>query len=690
MELNQREDDGQNSNRTRTERGPRHAPPRPPFAASTTCNGKRHGYSIDAGPSTSHVRPRGQRVEPSTTQVASIPRPRATAADDQMRAEKMRLANPAVASHYARKTTTVDRLGPSTHETALRREPSLTNISIAPPPSVTRSVPSREVHTGGARPARRNSGASFVTDGVSVVSSLQDNVTLFSASTASSASTTGQNSPNSPDQMRAEKLRLVNPGLQPHYTRATREVESMGVSKHVAVQREPSILPLHCNAPPSVTRSVPSRDYHNANNLTIDDPDPAGRRNQRNRRTQRNNSSPSTPATSLTEIPHQHLVEREAAIHEKIQRHNRVTGQQVQSHDFEEGPETPLPADLLARENHAHHKVHEHIRLSSTVETNQSETGIERVEDRSIDVPSPTRNSGTMLPTASFRQPNQRYSVQPSQKGQHNGVPYPDHRPGALAVENPEFQDSRISQAAHLASLECQNSVYDSIEENGVLREGDNEIRTNRPRDDQEQATQATSGSLQTSMDDKEVNTQSKRRFGLIALAIIVVIGAAVGVVIAVRGGSSGDDSNQIPAMEPSTAATAIPTLGVDLSVYQAIVGDLTKDASTFMDPSTPQYKALLWLFNRYRDRVMSGDATLRVEYVLAVFYFSTSQKSLWGQSNNFLSSKTICEWKDLGNDGGETGVICDETGDVVALNLSKFDFGEVMISPHRTTLIVS
>lgn len=91
----------------------------------------------------------------------------------------------------------------------------------------------------------------------------------------------------------------------------------------------------------------------------------------------------------------------------------------------------------------------------------------------------------------------------------------------------------------------------------------------------------------------------------------------------------------------------------------------MLSDSDKLRDVESAQYKAACWTLNDDPyDYDLSGvlvHTKMMQRYVLAVFYFATS---LWGRDDEFLSSRSECDW-------GKSK--CNTVGDLIRIDLSKY-----------------
>ncbi len=147
----------------------------------------------------------------------------------------------------------------------------------------------------------------------------------------------------------------------------------------------------------------------------------------------------------------------------------------------------------------------------------------------------------------------------------------------------------------------------------------------------------------------------------VIALVTILVLHQAS------NGGSS--SSNTSTTDGPTGAAASAPISRLDQ--LQTLLLNVSSATALSME-SSPQHQALLWLANEDEANLTLATTPLDViqeRYVLALLFFATTTtRTNWTKSCNFLSKGTICTWNDQ-----ECGVFCDDNSTTAQkLNLSK------------------
>jgi hypothetical protein len=158
--------------------------------------------------------------------------------------------------------------------------------------------------------------------------------------------------------------------------------------------------------------------------------------------------------------------------------------------------------------------------------------------------------------------------------------------------------------------------------------------------------------------------------FLVVAVLLLIIVGVVVGVVVA-SGGRDGDP----PTMAP-TASPTILSPSPKFTQLLNIIGADTSDIELLQNSTTLQYEALHWLANMDAWEVdidsFTSQEVFVERYVLALLFLSTNENS-WIKDYNFLTPTSVCEWKN-----GEGGVVCNEDGLFVALNLGKSKHEEV------------
>jgi hypothetical protein len=186
---------------------------------------------------------------------------------------------------------------------------------------------------------------------------------------------------------------------------------------------------------------------------------------------------------------------------------------------------------------------------------------------------------------------------------------------------------------------------------------------------------------------DSKPPIYKNRRFRLYGgLLAIILLGLILGVVL---GLVLGDDSKTIVAEDATTSAptTFRESLGIQEQIEMVVGSD------KLYDPSTSQYLALQWILHEDPSALETDDPALVQRFLLAQFYFETSQKGPWFScgrsqqeedlsfclrkeyqigsgdirtipSNRWLSERDECVW---------SGVECNDLNQVTVISLRKY-----------------
>jgi hypothetical protein len=97
-------------------------------------------------------------------------------------------------------------------------------------------------------------------------------------------------------------------------------------------------------------------------------------------------------------------------------------------------------------------------------------------------------------------------------------------------------------------------------------------------------------------------------------------------------------------------------------------------DQAMQQELSSPQYKAFDWMTNSDSNDLQStlSDDELVDRFVLVILYFATNGESWWDQAGFLRPLNSHCSWNS-GFGRFERGVVCNDEGAVVTLNLCKF-----------------
>ena len=109
------------------------------------------------------------------------------------------------------------------------------------------------------------------------------------------------------------------------------------------------------------------------------------------------------------------------------------------------------------------------------------------------------------------------------------------------------------------------------------------------------------------------------------------------------------------PYPNPTPSPTLPPTTTKFLEMQDLLLSQ-NLSSSAWLDPESPQYRALNWISNS--DNYTINNVEIPVErivqrYSLATFYYATGgdsedvQKNQWKKNYNFLSNKSECLWNE-------------------------------------------
>jgi hypothetical protein len=152
-----------------------------------------------------------------------------------------------------------------------------------------------------------------------------------------------------------------------------------------------------------------------------------------------------------------------------------------------------------------------------------------------------------------------------------------------------------------------------------------------------------------------------------------------------------GDDKGTTIIEDSATSAPT--TYRESLGIQQSI--ELVLPSDKLYDPSTPHYRALQWILHEDPQALEPKDPTLTQRYIMALFYFQTSEKSSWHfcgppnldigedadicfvvhgeygsstygkvSSSRWLSEVGECQW---------AGIWCNNLEQVITMDLSKY-----------------
>jgi hypothetical protein len=152
----------------------------------------------------------------------------------------------------------------------------------------------------------------------------------------------------------------------------------------------------------------------------------------------------------------------------------------------------------------------------------------------------------------------------------------------------------------------------------------------------------------------------------------------------------TGDSCDQLACVDGNNTGCGIQSLfnfeSIQFETYYVFVhgfGDASgnfalRTFTPLQDLSSPQYEALDWMTNEDStdlQSTMSNDELVE-RFVLLVLYFATGGES-WVSQHGFLNPlNTHCSWN-----SGELGVVCNDQGSVVELDLCKFSHSHQLAS---------
>jgi hypothetical protein len=166
------------------------------------------------------------------------------------------------------------------------------------------------------------------------------------------------------------------------------------------------------------------------------------------------------------------------------------------------------------------------------------------------------------------------------------------------------------------------------------------------------------------------VRLKSKQFKGKLWLTVFMV-GVIIGLIMIFLSNLKRDDENSVESnIEVPNNAGHNPLSRAEelLHVLESLSG-----SHTFDDVNSPEYMAYEWLVNDYTilDAPTRSDKMFE-RYIVSLLYFSTSGGD-WSKKYNFLSAESVCKWNVAGqNPDQKYGVVCDDTGYVVGIDLGK------------------
>lgn len=174
--------------------------------------------------------------------------------------------------------------------------------------------------------------------------------------------------------------------------------------------------------------------------------------------------------------------------------------------------------------------------------------------------------------------------------------------------------------------------------------------------------------------EDDKPKPWSKIALG-VGLLLVIILGIVLGVTIP-KDKSSSSLSKQDKNLEDreylTARPTAAPTMGSPLDrVINFLVDQRISTAASFVDETTPQYQAALWLAGHFgenstltipdtklRNGAINGAYHFATRYILSLLWFGNSPSG-WLEDANFASPLHHCDWTGS-NFIGKVGVICE------------------------------
>ena len=163
---------------------------------------------------------------------------------------------------------------------------------------------------------------------------------------------------------------------------------------------------------------------------------------------------------------------------------------------------------------------------------------------------------------------------------------------------------------------------------------------------------------------DEAVKSDNRRWF--VPLLMLVAAGISLAIVLSVRGRGGSDE---VPGSRLDDTACLPGVVDVRFALAKSILSTITSH-DLLVDESTPQGKAIRWIvcddsisvqllgnqdpstgnlpkqLNKGLPSGLSGEAQVTRRYILATFYYSTTQDGPWTDSLNFLSPDLHeCNW---------------------------------------------
>jgi hypothetical protein len=217
-----------------------------------------------------------------------------------------------------------------------------------------------------------------------------------------------------------------------------------------------------------------------------------------------------------------------------------------------------------------------------------------------------------------------------------------------------ESRRERIQRLIVNAVTLDDSAVQPMPMEDDVDEEGNNGVEQSR--------------SNSSEVDDEEVKSGNRRWFlplSVLVIAACIILAIALPLSLRAKSGNAAQDATSLP----SDAVCLPGGVGVRFELAKSILSSITS-TDLLEDESTPQGKAIRWIVcddsisvqllgnqdpstgnlpkqqNKGLPSGLSGEAQVTRRYILATFYYSTTQDSPWKDSLNFLSPDFHeCNW---------------------------------------------
>jgi len=203
-----------------------------------------------------------------------------------------------------------------------------------------------------------------------------------------------------------------------------------------------------------------------------------------------------------------------------------------------------------------------------------------------------------------------------------------------------------------------------------------------RQREQQQLPVTYASETVDVQQQEKEQQQKQRRLVIIFAVALVVVVGAVVAIIfgLGLVGGSSGTE-----------APTAAPTFAGEDGLEQFLSSQSLDGGAAMRNSSSPQGQALTWLLDPTSNPSVGENTDTLTRYVLATMFFALDGANTWVNTDEWLTSTSICEWYTSGSDP------CNEEGILTDIDLKRNGLeGELpadeiaMLAPHLKVLDVS